>query len=185
MTNMEQQEYIDNYEQKLMQHMLRLTKSMGLLEGQLLESPDINEKWEQVANSYIGDAVKEIVNYPTVSVGWAMYLGMAVAHYWDEDWSVYGQVPNLYEYIRDKCGFDYMDEVVRGDILMLKGKEYDEMEKVVQSCAQQVINQIRFEQIEPQSPLAFYVYARSVTVIYKIGAAIELKALGYKFEKVN
>jgi len=181
---MEQQEYIDNYEEQLMQHMLRVTTSMGLLDGQLLESPDINEKWEDVVQSYLGDAMKEIVSYPSVALGWAMYLGMAVANYWNEDWNIYGNLPNIYEYIRDKRGFDYMDEVVRGDILMLKDKEYEQMEKVVQGCAQQVLNKIRHEQIEPQSPLAFYVYVRSVTVLYKIGSAIELKRLGYKWEKV-
>lgn len=177
-------EYLDRYQDCLTQHLLRILTSMGMLEGTLLESPDINEKWEQVAQSYIADAVKEIADYPTVSLGWAMYLGMAVAHYWDEDWEVYGNLPNIYEYIRDKRGFDYMDEVVRGDILMLKDKDYDQMEKVVQGCAQQVLNQIRHENIEPQSPQAFHVYTRSITVLYKLGAAIELKSLGYKFEKV-
>lgn len=181
----DQKEYIDNYEQQLMQHMLRITKSMQLTDGQLLESPDINGKWEEVANSYIADSAKEIADYPTVSLGWAMYLGMAVARYWDEDWDVYSKVPNIYEYIRDKRGYDYMDEVVRGEILMLKDKDYDQMEKIVQGCAQQVLNKIRYEKVEPQSPLAFHIYVRSITVLYKIGASIELKALGYKFEKVQ
>lgn len=181
----EQQEYLDRYEQNLTQHLLKLATSMQLLDGQLLESPDITDKWDEVAPSYVADAVKEIVAYPTVALGWAMYLGMAIANYWDEDWNVYGNVPNLYEYVRDKRGFDYMDEVVRGDILMLKDAEYSEMEKIVQGCAQQVLDKIRFEQIEPQSPMAFHVYARSIKVLYLLGAAIELKALGYKFEKVN
>lgn len=176
--------YINNYEEKLMQHLQQLLKSHDLLDERLPESPDIDAKWEQIANSYIADAVKEIQNYPTVSLGWAMYVGMAVARYWDEDWQVYGNVPNLYEYIRDKRGFDYLDEVVRGDILMLKDDDYAHMEKVVQGCAQQALNKIRFEQVEPQSPLAFHIYARSITVLYKLGAAIELRALGYKMQKL-
>lgn len=178
-------DYLDKYEENLMQHMLKLTTSMQLLNGQLLESEDIAAKWEIVAPAYVADAVKEIAAYPTVALGWSMYLGMAVAHYWDEDWTVYGNVPNLYEYVRDKRGFDYMDEVVRGDILMLKGTDYAEMERIVQGCAQQVLDKIRFEQIEPQSPMAFHVYARSVKVLYRIGVAVELKRLGYKFEKLR
>lgn len=177
-------EYLDEYEQKLMQQMLRLATSMELLNGQLLETPDIADKWETIAQSYLPDGVKEIANYPTVAIGWMMYVGMAVAKYWDEDWEIYGQVPNLYEYIRDKRGFDYLDEVVRGEILMLKDDDYTHMEKVVQGFAQQVLNQIRHENIEPQSPMAFHVYVRSIKVLYQIGAAIELKALGYKFEMV-
>lgn len=180
-----QEEYINQYEQNLMQQMLRLATSMGLLEGQLLESPDITEKWDQLANSYIADAVKEIAQYPSVSLGWAMYLGMGIARFWDDAWETYSKVGNLYEYIRDRRGFDYMDEVVRGEILHLEGEDFDRMEKHVQAFAKQVLAQIRHEQIEPQSPLAYYIYVRSVTVLYKLGAAIELKTLGYKFEKVD
>jgi len=182
---MQQEEYIIQFEQNLMQQMLQLTRSMGVLDGQLLETPDINEKWEQIANSYIADAVKEIAAYPTVSLGWAKYLGMAIARFWDDSWEVYSKVGNLYEYIRDRRGFDYMDEVVRSEVLQLQGDEFDQMEKIVQGCAKQVLNQIRHEQIEPQSPLAYYIYVRSVTVLFKIGAAIELKALGYKFEQIQ
>ncbi len=182
---MEQQEYIKKYESDLMQHLLRMLTSMELLDGQLLESPDITDKWEEIGPAYVADAVKEIAAYPSVSLGWAMYLGMAVARYWDDDWEIYGKVPNLYEHIRNKRGFDYMDEVVRGEILMLKDEAFDRMEKVVQSCAQQALSMIRHEQIAPQSPLAFHVYAASVLTLYKLGAAIELKSLGYKFEKVQ
>ena len=44
---------------------------------------------------------------------------------------------------------------------------------------------IRHEQIEPQSPIAFHVFARAIKVMYRIGAALELKRLGYKLELVN
>lgn len=182
---MEQQEYLDKYEKELTEHLLRMLTSMELLDRQLLESPDITDKWDEVAESYVTDAMKEIANYPTVALGWAMYLGMAVARFWDDDWSIYSKVPNLYEHLRDKRGFDYMDEVVRGEILGLQSEDFDKMEQTVQSCSQQVLSKIRHEQIEPQSPLAFYVYVKSIKVLYLIGAAIELRALGYKFEKVQ
>jgi hypothetical protein len=32
--------------------------------------------------------------------------------------------------------------------------------------------------------MAFHVFARAVKVMYRIGAALELKRLGYKFEEV-
>lgn len=44
---------------------------------------------------------------------------------------------------------------------------------------------IRHEQIEPQSPMAFHVFARACCTMFRIGAAIELKRLGYKFEKIE
>lgn len=179
-----QDQYLDTYEQGLTEHLLRMLSDMKLLNRQLLTSQDLSEKWNQMAPSYVADGVKEIAKYPTVSLGWAMYLGMAVANYWDKDWETYGSMPQLYEYIRDKRGFDYMDEYIRETVLGLEGEEFDRMEQVVQDCAQQVLAKIRHEQIEPQSPMAFYVYARSIKVLFHMGAAVELKRMGYKMEKM-
>jgi hypothetical protein len=33
--------------------------------------------------------------------------------------------------------------------------------------------------------MAFHVFARAIKVMYRIGAALELKRLGYKFEEVQ
>lgn len=191
---MEQIEYLNQYESRLMQNVLQFLTSCGKLDGQLLETPDITEKWEDIAPNYVADAIKEIAKYPLVSLGWAMYLGMGIAKYWDEDWDTYGKNPNLYLHIRDIRGFDYMDEVVRGEILGLRDvtisvpspqgphniNRYQECEDMTRSCAQMALDMIRHEQIEPQSPLAFHVYGRSIKVLYKIGAAVGLKMLGYK-----
>ena len=38
---------------------------------------------------------------------------------------------------------------------------------------------------EPQSPLAYHVFATASKTMYRIGAALELKRLGYKFEKMD
>lgn len=178
-------DYLDHYEDQLMQHLLKMLTTMKQLDGKLLETDDLNDIWQQVAPSYVADAVKEIAKYPTVALGWAMYLGMGVAQYWDKEWEVYGKLPNIYEYIRDKRGFDYLDEVVRGDILGLHDETFQSMESIVQTCSQQAHERIRHEQIEPQSPLAFHVFARSIRVLYKLGAAIQLHRLGYKFQKLN
>lgn len=184
---MEQQtiEYLDIYEARLMQGVLKLCTDLRLLEGKLLETPDITDKWHGMAPEYVADAVKEFVKYPTVALGWAMYMGMAVAHYWDEDWQIYDQLPNLYLHVREKRGFDYLDEVVRGDILCLKGQEYTACEDQVRSCAQFVLDQMRHEQIEAGSVMAFHVFARSIKVLYKIGAAVELRRSGYNLVAMN
>ena len=36
------------------------------------------------------------------SLGWMMYIGMAVAKMWDEDWTAYASLPDLYTPLRDK-----------------------------------------------------------------------------------
>ena len=44
---------------------------------------------------------------------------------------------------------------------------------------------IRREGIEHQTVKAFHIYARTVKVMFKIGAALQLRRLGYKFHKVD
>lgn len=177
--------YLDKYEEKLMQHMLKMLTSMELLQGKLLETEDLNDVWQDQAPAYLADAVKEITDYPNVALGWAMYFGMAVAHYWDGDWLTYGRKSDLYEYVRDARGFDYMDEYIREEVLGLSGDDYVRMEKTVQTCAQQVLSHIHQEHIDPQTPMAFHVFVVSIRVLYKLGVALELRRLGYKFEKMN
>ena len=176
-------DYLDSFEKKVMNDVLQHLSNSGILNGKLLESDDINAVWESVAPFYIADSVKEIAKYPNVALGWAMYLGMAVAKYWDDDWERYGNNENIYYHIRDIRGFDFMDEVVRADILGLSSDDYDHCEEMVRKVTDMVLSGIRHEQIEPQSPMAFHVFARSIRVLYKIGASVTLKSLGYRFER--
>lgn len=183
--NTDQQEYYQQYEETLREQLVSMLIGINKLKrGKLPESPDITAKWDEVASSYIADASKEIVDYPAVSLGWAMYLGMAVAKYWDTDWAIYGKHPNIYEHIRDIGGFDCMDEVVRGELLQLSGDEYVNTESVVLSCSRLALSKIKAEGIEPSTPAAFYVYTLSCKVLYVVGAALELTQLGYKMEKM-
>lgn len=181
---MDQTEYLDNYEHSLLDALVDMCANDDFIKGKMPSSPDIIEKWDSISPSYIRDALREINDYPTVALGWAMYVGMGVAYYWDLDWNIYGRHENLYEHIRDKRGFDYLDEVVRGEILGLSGADFNKCEDLVRRCAQYVQDRIRHEQIEPSSVMAFYVFTRSVYVLYQIGAAVELSRLGYKMEKV-
>ena len=178
--DMEQQEYLDNYEQNLVRELQKVCTQQNRLAGQLLPSPDLDEKWEGIAQAYLGDAVKEIAKYPTVALGWMMYVGMGAAHFWDEDGRVYSGIENLCTSMRDKRGFDYLDEYVRETVLGLKGADYDQMEEFVRICATLVLTQIRHEHVEPQSPLAFHVYVRSIHALFLIGSSMELYRLGYK-----
>ena len=69
--------------------------------------------------------------------------------------------------------------------LSLDSKQAQDIEAIIRTCAQTAVTLIRREQIEPQSPMAFHVFARAVKVMYRIGAALELKRLGYKFEEMQ
>ncbi|MCQ2974875.1 MAG: hypothetical protein MJ211_08695 [Bacteroidales bacterium] len=181
---MEQSQYFENYENNLKKNLVDFCTEKNYLSGMLLETIDITEKWDSISPSYIADASKEINKYPAVSLGWAMYLGMAVAKYWDSDWNIYGKHPNLYEHLKNKRGFDYMDEVVRGEILGLKDDQFTKCEDFVRSCTLLALNKIRQEGIEPCTPSAFFVYTLSCKVLYLIGASITLRKLGYVMEKL-
>ena len=178
-------EYLARFEQQLEQDLLRLCTEYKMLDGTLLESEDINEHWKVLAPEYMADAVPEIANYPTVSVSWAAYLGLAIAYAWDVDWKTFVGYP-YQSYYGDE-GFDNMDEHIVRDLLRLPldSKEAKEIEEILRRCGEATVSKIRREHIEPQSKRAFYVFSKAVRTMYRIGAAIELKRLGYKFEKVQ
>ena len=54
------------------------------IDERLPEAFDIEELWPKIGESYITDGVREFQDYPTVSLGWTMYIGMALAKMWDE-----------------------------------------------------------------------------------------------------
>lgn len=181
-----QQRILERFEEKLQGELLRLCTSYGMLEGTLLSTDDINDLWhDTLAPEYVADAVTQIQDYPTVSVAWAAYLGMAVAHGWDKDWEKYKAAEYKSYYGND--GFDDMDEHIIRDIigLPLESDEAKNIEMMIRRMAQTTVNLIRHEQIEPQSPMAFHVFARAVKVMFRMGAALQLKRLGYKFEKMS
>lgn len=182
---MEDQLYYSMFQDRLERELLKICTDAGMLEGILLKSDDIDLKWKEFAPEYIADGVREIAAYPTVSVAWAGYVGMAVACWWNRDWAKLKDSP--YSTLKGPNGFDDMDDHIMTDILglVLNGKEAGRITEIMQSCAQTAVTFIRQERIEPQSPRAFYVYARTVQVMYSIGAAIELCRLGYEMRKLK
>ena len=177
--------FLNRFEEKMQNELLRLCTSRGMLSGTLLATDDVDDRWNVLAPEYVADAVGQIADYPTVSVAWAGYLGLAVAHGWDSNWEAC--VRTEYRQYYGTQGFDDMDEHIVQQVLglSLESKEAKDLEAMLRSCAQTAVTLIRREQIEPQSPMAFHVFARATKVMYRIGAALELKRLGYKFEEMQ
>lgn len=178
-------EYLKHFEERLQQNLLHVCTVDGVLDGTLLSTEDFDTRWHELAPEYVADAVEQIRDYPTVSVAWAAYLGLGVAFTWDEDWEACMQAS--YKSYYGEQGFDDMDEHIVHDLLglPLEGEEAKHLEDIIRRCAQHAVDMIRHEQIEPQSPRAFHVFARACRAMFRIGVAIELKRLGYKFEKVE
>ena len=176
---------MDTFEHMLQRDLLRKCTDMKMLDGALLESDDLNQHWDVLAPEYMADAVPEIAAYPVVSVAWAAYLGMAVAYAWDTDWERFRKAP--YQAYYGEQGFDDMDEHIVRDLLglPLNSDEAKQLEGVIRSCGEATVSMIRHEHVEPQSKMAFYIFARAVKTMFRIGVALELKRLNYKFEKMD
>ena len=57
---MELKEYLDNFEEKLQQEILRLCKNYRFLDGTLLATDDIDNYWQVIAPEYLADAVEQV-----------------------------------------------------------------------------------------------------------------------------
>lgn len=178
-------QYLDTFGQKVRNAVFDLLREYGKIDERMPDMPDIEEKWSQIATAYLPDGVREFNGYPLVSLGWVMYVGMAIAHLWDKDWERYAEREDLYPLLRDKRGYDSMDEYIRQEILHLDTAGYKAAEDLCGKCSQMVHDMIMHEHIEPSTPIAFHAYVRAIHVLYSMGAAVELYRLGYKMTKLN
>ena len=131
------------------------------------------------------EALPEVNSYPEFAIACAGYAGMAVAQWWDVDWGRHHGTP--YEALHGPRGFDDMDEHIVQNILglSLDSVEAKQIMNILLCCAQKATTFIQHEHIEHQTVKAFHIFARTVRVMYKTGAALQLKRLGYKFHKVD
>lgn len=176
---------MQEFENKLSKDLHQYLIALGKVDERMPECPDVEEKWEPIAQSYLVDGIREFADYPTVSLGWMMYIGMAVAKYWDSEWEIYSKIDDLYAYIRDKRGYDCLDEYVREEVLMLTGDDYVALEKLVGECASRIHNALLHQHLEPGTKEAFRGYIACLHQLYLMGAAIQLKHMGYKMTKID
>ena len=177
--------YYDVYEENLLREMLRMCTSLGMLDGELLSSEDIDHKWKEWAADYIAEALPEVNSYPDFAIACAGYAGMAVAQWWDQEWGRHHGAK--YVSLHGSRGFDDMDEHIVQRILGLKldSAEAKQIMNILLCCAQKASTFIQHEHIEAQTVKAFHIFARTVKVMFRIGAALQLRRLGYKFHKVD
>ena len=67
----------------------------------------------------------------------------------------------------------------------LDSEENQKLESTIRKCAHTAQTMIRKEGIEPQSVMAFHLFARVVKVFFELGVSLELHHRGYKYVKVN
>ena len=200
---------MNEFEDKLHDDLHQFLLSMKEVDERLPECPDVEDKWESIAKTYIPDGIREFQDFPSASLGWMMYIGMAVAKLWNTEWEVmeqreqsdacinsaesrqnstegqiYSKLDDLYAYLRDKRGYDSMDEYIREEVLQLTGVDYTVLEKLVGECASRVYNALMHQRIEPGTKEAFNAYVSCLHQLYLMGAAMQLKRMGYHMTKM-
>ena len=94
---------MENFEEQLRKDLQQFLLSLNEMDERTPECPDVEEKWEAIAMAYIPDGIREFQDFPSASLGWMMYIGMAVAKMWDTEWEIYSKIEDLYAYMRDKA----------------------------------------------------------------------------------
>ena len=182
---MEQQEYLQNFEKGLAEQLTKYLSDKRLIGGYTFEVEELAEMWHRCAPDYMADAVPQIADYPLAAIAWAAYFGAGAAVLWDKQ--KIAENENTYLRLRDARGFDEMDEYVA--YLMLdagiKQDEIDRVEEALRGAAISAETAIRKEGIEPQSVMAFHVFARVVKIFFVLGMSVALHLMGYKYEKVK
>lgn len=159
--------------------------STGLIDSHFPEAPDIEGCWAKIGESYMPDAVREFGKYPMSVLGWMMYVGMAVAEYWDSDWELYSKVKDLYKYLRDRIGFDNMDTYISETVLLLDKEGVEDLRKIIGECASRTYNRLLHSGVEAGTADAYYAFIAALHEMYLMGAAMQLKSMGYHMTKVQ
>ena len=171
---------LDRFEAVLEEGLLKVCGGAGF-SSEMTISPDIEEKWDEYVKDYVADAVDNYNDYPEAAIGFAGFLGMAVAHGWDIDWDVF-KVLRYSDWYGSR-GFDDMDDHIVEDILKLDADEAHKVSETLKSCALAAEGLMRHEGFEAQTADGFYAMVRSCTVLYRIGASMELYRLGYRKQR--
>ena len=167
------------FEEKVRKDLIEFLQKKEALDSHVPECPDVEEKWPEIARAYMPDGVKEFQQYPVTSLGWMMFIGMAMAYYWDTDWEANANRKDFYEKLREEQGYDNLDETVVNKLLGYEGEAAEKLLELVAECASRVYGILTHEHIEPGTDTALGCYIACLHQLYLAGMAMELNALGY------
>ena len=170
---------MEQFATALLNDLQRFLLERGKVDERLPECPDVEDKWPAIAEAYLPDGIREFADYPVASLGWMMFIAMAVTKFWDQDWERYSQVEDLYLMLRDKRGYDHLDEYILDEVLDLHGDAAEALQTLVGDCAEHVKRALFARDIEPGTVEAFKAYVVCLQTMYQMGMAIQLKAMGY------
>lgn len=175
-----QMEMEKNFEGRLQLELLKVCQGAGALGPLLPEVEEITGKWDDYAEQYMADAVGQIDDYPNAAIGWAAFIGMAVAQWWGTDWQANRFTP--YKYLYGAEQWDDMDDKIMVDILALPLGSYEEqfLRDTIITCAEKAISIIMEEDFEPGSDQAYEILSITIKTMFKIGAALQLHRMDWR-----
>ena len=176
---MDNKAIVKDFEAKVKADLESFLQHKEALDAHVPECPDVEDKWGEIAREYMPDGAREFQQYPVVSLGWAMLIGMAMAYYWYTDWAKYSAEKNIYGQLRDRRGYDNMDEAVVEDVLGYTGEAAEKITELVAEGASRVYSLLSHEHVEPGTEAALGCYIGALHQLYLAGMAMELNALGY------
>lgn len=175
---------IKDFEERVRQDLTVYLSAQGVLDKRVPECPDVEERWGEICRAYLPDGIREYQDYPVVSLGWIMFIGMAMAFYWDTDWENYSARKGIYEDLRSLRGFDNMDEAIVEDVLGYRDEEAERVIAIAAECAQRVLSMLRHAHVEPGTETALGCYMAALHQLYLAGMGMELNSLGYHMTQV-
>ena len=170
---------MESFATELLNDLHRYLVKRDAVDERLPECPDVEGKWPAIAEAYLPDGAREFANYPVASLGWMMFIAMAIAKFWDQDWERYDKVEDLYLMLRDKRGFDNLDEYILDEILDMHGDDAEQMQTLVGDTAERAKRALFLQDVEPGTVDAFKAYVACLQCMYQMGMAVQLKAMGY------
>jgi len=173
---------LDSFQKTLEGGLLKICSMAGLA-SEMLVSPDMDGRWDALVKDYVADAVENFNEYPNAALGFAAYLGMAVACDWDTDWK--RNCSKKYSRYCGKRGFDDMDDYICDEVLHLDPERKQKIASCLLACVDATLGLIKHENIEVQTKYGFFVLVRCYTAMFRLGCSIELASLGYRMEALN
>ncbi len=175
-----------DFEIQITQNLRQFLVSKGEIDAHFPECPDVEAKWDAIVKSYLSDGIREFGLYPVASLGWVMYIGMAMAKYWDADWEIYSNIEDIYAFMRNKRGYDNLDDYIVEEVLQLRDSdEVHALDNLVRQCASLLENALRHRDIEPGTVEAFRAYVACLHLMYLAGMAVQLHRMGYRMAQLN
>lgn len=148
-------------------------------------APDIEDMWAKIGESYLPDGMREFQQYPIAALGWIMYVGMAIAKFWHDDWERYGKIDDMYGYLKQQTDFDHLDDYIRYDVLGMSKADGESIEKLVGECGARTDTRLRHLQVESGTQAAFVAFVAALHQLYLMGMAVQLKRMGYEMVKMG